>query len=257
MNAASVSCSSAPLKNARPLLGRDELADHRVGDDQPAQPQPRRQALAGRARVDDVVGRQCLHRADRLPVEPELSVVVVLDDHAARPRGPPDERRAAARREGHAERELMGRRQHRGRRSGPGGGRGRPRRRRGAGRRRRVVDRQRHRPQALGLDDPPVQQVPVRLGGDRRVAPRSRRTWLIRARPWTNPAQMITFSRLAITPLARARYAGQRGAQLRHAARIRVAEHARRRPRSAPPGAAASHARRGNADTAGTPARRS
>jgi hypothetical protein len=72
-------------------------------DDQPAEPQARRQALAGRASVDDMVGRQRLQRAHRLPVVAELPVVVVLDHHPA----PVGHLPAAPRMQRHAQRELV------------------------------------------------------------------------------------------------------------------------------------------------------
>ena len=90
-------------------LGRHRVEQARRNH-QPAEPQARGQALAGRAGVDDVIGRERLQRADRLPVVAELSVVVVLD-HDAAPRG---HLPAAARMKGHAQRELVRRGQQRG-----------------------------------------------------------------------------------------------------------------------------------------------
>ena len=112
-------------------LGERELADHvrapagqprrrhrlveqppRHG--QPAQVQSGRQGLARRPAVDDVVRRQRLHRAHRVPVVAELAVVVVFHQHRAGAGGPLGEQPAARRRERHAERELVCRGQQRG-----------------------------------------------------------------------------------------------------------------------------------------------
>jgi len=135
---------------------RGELRHHRVKqprrDHEPAEPQDGGQALAGRAGVDDAVGRERLQRAHRLPVIPELPVVVVLDHKP----GPACRFPAALRVEGHAQRELVGRGQQRGVR--PGG-----RRDDGAA----AVDRQRPQAQALRLRDGAVGLVAVRLHGKR------------------------------------------------------------------------------------------
>jgi hypothetical protein len=105
-------------------IGQDELVKrggsgaepgrHRVEqarrDHQPAEPQARGQALAGRAGVDDTIGRERLQGAHRLPVVAELPVVVVLDHHPA----PPGYVPATARMKRHTQRELVGRGQQRG-----------------------------------------------------------------------------------------------------------------------------------------------
>jgi hypothetical protein len=127
-------------------------------DDQPAEPQAGGQALAGRAGVDDAIGGERLQRAHRLPVVPELPVVVVLDHHAA----PVGRLPAASRVQRHAQRELVRRSQQhgvrlRGRRADDGT---------------HAVDRQRPQPQALRRGDAPVGAVAVGL---HREGPRARR----------------------------------------------------------------------------------
>ena len=120
---------------------RDQLRGHGVQqprrDDEPAEAQRRGQALARGAGVDDAIGGQRLQRADRLPVIPELPVVVIFDDHPAPPRRGP----AAPRVQGDAERELVGRGQQRGVRPG-----------RRAGQRAVGVDGQDLQAQAAGRD---------------------------------------------------------------------------------------------------------
>ena len=54
---------------------------------------PGRQSLARGAGVDDVLGRESLHRTDCPTVVAELGVVVVLDDHSGRVPGPSHETR--------------------------------------------------------------------------------------------------------------------------------------------------------------------
>ena len=139
-------------------------ARHRVQqprrDDQPAEPQGRDQALARRAGVDDVIGCERLQRAHRLPVVPELPVVVVLDHHPAPARRVP----AALRMQGHAQRELVCRGQQRG--IGPVG-----RADHGAA----AVDRQRPQAQALALREVAVGPVAVGLDGERGRAGRAQR----------------------------------------------------------------------------------
>ena len=88
-------------------LRLDHGLDERLGQHEPCDAQRGRERLAGRAGVDDVVGRERLQRADRPAVVAELAVVVVLDHEArARPLG---ERRPALRRERRAQADLVGR----------------------------------------------------------------------------------------------------------------------------------------------------
>jgi hypothetical protein len=136
------------------LLGRGDIVGQVAGQDEPAEAESRGQALAGRAGVDDVIGREALNGADRLAVVAELAVVVVLDDHAPGVTGPLDHPGPAPRRQRHAERELVGRgQQHR------------------AGRADLVhhgaaaVNRQHGQPQAGGRGHGPVRGQPVRLHG--------------------------------------------------------------------------------------------
>jgi hypothetical protein len=58
---------------------------------EPAEPQPRREDLARRARVHHALGAEALERPDRLAVVAELGVVVVLDDGPPAALGPVDE----------------------------------------------------------------------------------------------------------------------------------------------------------------------
>ena len=129
-----------------------KLRGHRVeqtrGDDQPAEPQAGGQALAGRPGVDDMIGRERLQCAHRLPVVAELPVVVVLDHHAA----PVGDFPAAPRMERHAQRELVRRGQQR--RVGPGGL---------ADDGAHAVNRQRPQAEALPGGDVPVGLVTVGL----------------------------------------------------------------------------------------------
>ena len=89
-----------------PLRERDPVGERR-GNDEPAEPQARRQDLAGRAGVDDAVRAETLDRADRFAVVAELGVVVVLDDRPAAALGPGQERRPPLRREDAAGRVLV------------------------------------------------------------------------------------------------------------------------------------------------------
>jgi hypothetical protein len=133
-------------------LRRDDVVDQVAGQHQPPETKSRGQALAGRAGVDDVVGREALHGPDRLAVVAELAVVVVLDDHSPGVAGPLDHPGPPRRRERHPERELVRRGQeHR------------------AGRADLVdhgaaaVHRQHGQPQAGGGGDGPVTRLPVGL----------------------------------------------------------------------------------------------
>ncbi len=77
-------------------------------DGEPAEPQAGREDLAGRAGVDDPVGREALDGADRLPIEPELRVVIVLDHECVASRGPRHEGGPALGRQHGAGRVLVG-----------------------------------------------------------------------------------------------------------------------------------------------------
>ena len=98
---------------------------------QPTQPQRRRERLAGRPHVDHPVGRQPLQRAERSPVIAILGVVVVFD-HQPPGAGPLQQRRAPRRRQRHARRRLVGRRQRQLRAAGRSLSTRAPARRRGA-----------------------------------------------------------------------------------------------------------------------------
>ncbi|GIF66197.1 hypothetical protein Ais01nite_42320 [Asanoa ishikariensis] len=93
-------------------LGRGELVDQAGRRDQPADPQPGRQRLARRARVDHPVRVEALQSADRRAVVAVLGVVVVLHhDRVVLPR-PTLHRRPGRRRQHATGRPLVGRSQH-------------------------------------------------------------------------------------------------------------------------------------------------
>ncbi len=98
-----------------PAARRDELphrAHQRPGQHQPPQAQARGEGFARRPGVDHVLGRQRLHRADRIPVEAELAVVVVLEHQRPRRGGGAGERGAPVGGECHAGRVLVRGRHH-------------------------------------------------------------------------------------------------------------------------------------------------
>ncbi len=142
-------------------LGRDDVGQEPARHHDPGQPDRWCQRLARRSGVDHVLGRQGLHGPDRAAVVAELPVVVVLDHDRSGPCGPPPGLRPAMRRQRHAERELMRRREQ----HGPGVADlvdHRP----------VVVHRDRPRRQAAGLDDVAVMLVAVGLHRYARGAPR-------------------------------------------------------------------------------------
>ena len=77
-SSASASCSMAPVWRSVSCLAAATGSTRAGREHHPAEPQTRRQALAGRAHVDDPVGVHALERADGLAVVAELAVVVVL-----------------------------------------------------------------------------------------------------------------------------------------------------------------------------------
>lgn len=123
-------------------LGLDHGVEQAGGQHQPAEAQPRSQALAGTARVDDLLGGQTLQCPHGMAVIAEFAVVVVFDHVAVvlgRDRG---ELRASVRRQRRPQRRLMGRSQHR---------RGNPGRVEPVGAGAVAVDRQRHDVEPAGL----------------------------------------------------------------------------------------------------------
>ncbi len=92
-------------------LRRRDVGDQVSGHHHPAEPQPRRERLAGRAAVDDMLGRQALHGAHRRPVVAVLSVVVVLDHDRAAASRPADRLGPGRRRQHPAGRPLVRRRE--------------------------------------------------------------------------------------------------------------------------------------------------
>ncbi len=212
--------AEGPVHAPGGFLHSERLVDHGVGHDEPAEPQAWCQALAGRTRVDDLPGRQCLHGADRLAVEPVLAVVVILDDHAAVPRCPADERGATRGRERHAEWVLVRR------------GQDEPARRREVarhverGRRRAAfVHWQRHWPHAVGRRDPAVQQVAVSLHANSGSAPRTEHLADQREPVRESRADDHVVGPGDHSPRS-AQVLGECVAQLRQAARVGVAENA-------------------------------
>ena len=108
---ASWSSSAAPVP-ARACAARDGGGERRR-QDEPAEPHRRGERLAGRARVDDALGRQPLQGADRVAVVAVLRVVVVLDEDRVAIARPVQQRRAPRRREHGAGGELVrGRQDH-------------------------------------------------------------------------------------------------------------------------------------------------
>jgi hypothetical protein len=189
-----------------------ERRDHRVQqpgrDDQPGQPHRRGQALARRAAVDHPVGRERVHAADRLPVVAELPVVVVLDHDPA----PLRERPAAARVQGHAQRELVRGREQGGVGTGRRGGHGAV-----------TVQRQRAQVQARGRDDVAMLLVAVLLDGHHARAVRAQRP-PDRAEAVREPGTDHDISGFGGHAAHPGQVLGQHGAQHREPARIAVAE---------------------------------
>ena len=92
MSSASVSWSSAPRCRSAPALAATTASTRCAGSTSQPSRSAGRERLARRAGVDDVLGGERLHRADRLAVVAELAVVVVLDQQrrrCARPTAPP------------------------------------------------------------------------------------------------------------------------------------------------------------------------
>jgi hypothetical protein len=89
------------------FLGHGHVGGQVGGQHQPAEAEGGSEALAGRAGVDHVLGRQRLDGTDRLAVVAELTVVVVLDDHSPGVPGPFHRAGPALRRERGPERELV------------------------------------------------------------------------------------------------------------------------------------------------------
>ena len=89
-------------------LGRDDGVGEPVGNDHPAEPQPRRERLADRAGVQHAVGREALHGTDRRAVVAVLGVVVVLQHEGAGAGGPVDQGGPTRRGQDDPERELVG-----------------------------------------------------------------------------------------------------------------------------------------------------
>ena len=95
-------------------LGERHPIHERRRQQQPADPEGRRQRLAGGPEVGDNAFRQALEGADGLAIEAVLGVVVVLDDDRPASRRPLEQRGPALGRENHPGRELVrGRDQHR------------------------------------------------------------------------------------------------------------------------------------------------
>ena len=89
------------------VFARGQLPRQPGRHQHPAQPHARRQPLARRADVDDLLGRQPLQRADGDAVVAVLGVVVVLDDQPLAPR-PTRSARRVARVPARRRRELVG-----------------------------------------------------------------------------------------------------------------------------------------------------
>ena len=92
-------------------LGLGDRPDELPGQDQPTEPQARRQRLARRTGVGDAIGVQALDGADGCAVVAELGVVVVLEHQRARALRPCEYRRPRRRRQHAARRPLVRRRE--------------------------------------------------------------------------------------------------------------------------------------------------
>ncbi len=97
-----------PTREA-PLLG--ERGGEPLGHHTPREADGGRKALGRGARVEHVLGRERLERADRPAIVAELTVVIVLDDESARAFRPSHDLDPARRAERDAGRELVGRRE--------------------------------------------------------------------------------------------------------------------------------------------------
>ena len=95
-------------------LGRADLVDQPPREHKPTQPQARRECLARGPGIDDLFWGQALQRPEWMAVVAELAVVVVLDDQAAGVERPLDNLCSPSRRERHSERELVRRGQEHG-----------------------------------------------------------------------------------------------------------------------------------------------
>ena len=145
-------------------LRLDDRCDEPLWQRQPTEPHAGREALARGAGVGNVLRGKRLHRADGLPVEAKLAVVVVLDDEAPGLAGPVDRLRSPFCRQGRAERKLVRRREH----DRVGGAELVDHRASG-------VDAHRRQPQPGSGDRVAVPLVPVCLGRDRARAGAAKR----------------------------------------------------------------------------------
>ena len=199
-------------------LGRRQLPRQPRGQQHPAEPHARSQALAGGADVGDPLGRETLQRADRDAVVAVLRVVVVLDDQAF-VAGPVDERRAPLRAQHGAGRKLVRRRDED---------------RRDVGRGERLdddaaaVDRNRHDLEPSLLDDQPVNVPAGILERDLLDAVAAQRAAQQREALHEAGAEHHVLG-IGAGPRTRPRYSAERFAQRRHAARVAVAERVERR----------------------------
>ncbi len=224
MNSARVSWSRA--LGCRPASAHDRgyLVNQVRRKDQPAQPEPGRQALARGAGVDDVLGSERLHRADRLPVVTELPVVVVLDDQPAGPAGPLHHHGAPPGGQRHPERELV----RRGQQHGVGAAKLADRRALG-------IDGQRRQAQPAVGGHVAVRLQAVGLGGQDGGAARPQRLAqqpeaMGEARADDDPV------RVGAHAPGPGEVASQDAAQFRAAARVAVAQRLGRRGGQAPAG---------------------
>jgi hypothetical protein len=199
-------------KGAPGPLDRDEVIDQGRRHDEPGEPEARREALRRRSCVDDLVGREGLHRPDRLPVVPELTVVVVLEHDRPGLGRPSDRVPPASRIENDADRELVGRRQQRRRGiaalvdAGPA-----------------FVHRYWSDGEAAALDDVPMEVVPERLHRDRRRA-RASQPGANQFEPLGEPGANDDPGRVDGDPTGPGEVPGQRVTKLRDAAGIAIAE---------------------------------
>jgi hypothetical protein len=175
---------------------------------QPAEPQSRSQALAGRPRVDHTTGCERLQGADRLPVITEFPVVVVLDHQAA----PAGHLMAAAWMQRRAQRELMRRGQQHCVRIAGRADHGAP-----------VVDGHRPQPQSLPAGDSAVRLMTVGFDRERTCSVRAQHAADGR-QPMREAAADHDAAGIGDHAAGPGQVIGQGHPQLRQAARIGIAE---------------------------------
>ena len=109
---ANASCSIRAVPRSASAFSSRTALQQAARDDEPAEPQRRRQRLAGRAGVDDALGLEALQRPDGRAVVAVLGVVVVLDRDRVPLAQPRAQRGTPLGRHQHPGRVLVGRGDH-------------------------------------------------------------------------------------------------------------------------------------------------